>query len=182
MQQTLTPLTTVKDVQRIEGYVKGLLRRGGQLVNGAKETPISGEFLVPPWSLTSLVDGIGELFSPEERASADEEFELLRDDINFRVDAATITGRTASVPDADGFQHFLVRDGALYHILHVGELDLARFFRFFYVAFRAQKYVVDSILPKGFDLKRIQLRLNVDALYTPVEKKAEEPATTEVVL
>ena len=183
--QNLTPLTSVSDVQRIEKFVRGLLKRG-PIVLGVPgtgptiEVPVSGEFVVPPWSLALLVDNLAPLVVPNARMG-DPSYAALEDDVLNVCGGDNLVRRDAvSFSNFYGYHHFMHRDGALFHVVHARELEFTDFIQHFQTIFKLERAVVRAHFPKADALSRVQLRWSVDALWSAVEKSVlPEPAGKE---
>lgn len=171
------PLVNVHDVVKLKGYCQSLFKKSGTVVGNTKEQPVNGEFIIPPSSLTALADNLVPLLDTDivdreaveykeiEQAAVKVCSDEFHRDINSRRAVITNSGCFT-------YQHFYLREGILFHVVHMRGQDLRKFLADFWLIFRIQQLVAKYSVPEGYIIKSVQLRWNVDNFH--VYLKPEE--------
>lgn len=172
-----TPIANVDHLLKVEGYCRGLFRKGVPLVGNTKEQPVQGSFIIPPSCLTALVDNLLPLLPVEVIAREEEEYneiiyrltEVCKEEFGGNVNSR----RAVFVnPGCVTYQHLYIREGVLYHIVHMRSQDLRKFLSDFWLFFRIQQSVLAKAIPDGTAISRIEMRWAVDNFH--VYLKPEE--------
>ena len=163
-------LSSVHDVQKLEGYCRTMLEKYGTITGNTLERPVIGEFIIPPSSLNILTDNLEPLLDADVFARETEEYSEIIDEV-VRVCGVEfirdISSRRAVVVNNGCFtyQHLYLREGVLFHVVHMRGQDVRKMLADFWLIFQVQKEVMASCIPESTIIKNIQLRWSVDCFH-----------------
>lgn len=167
---TSLPLSSISSIQKIKSYCHSLLKKNGTIVGNTKEQPINGSFIIAPDDLTVLVDNLKPFLNKEILEKETEEYngiEKAATQICLEEFARDINGRRAVVINNSclSYHHFYLRDGILFHVVHMRSQDIRKFLEDFWLMLRAHKSIIKNAIPEGYVIKNIQLRYEVDCFH-----------------